>query len=104
MEINTISLGAIALKNETARQYGVVKGTITNHGAPTTIFVIQGTDTVGAAVAEPDGNFCVDGISTGTYQVLAMPDIAYHGKEIARVDVREGQSTDLGEIHLDPAV
>lgn len=79
---------------------GSIKGMIQPVAANPKILAIQGTDTAGA-FADSAGNFLIQGLDGGSYNVLFDSDSGYVDTTYTNVSVVNGQVTNMGTIDLD---
>ena len=96
MELHSID----ATKHIETTSNGAVKGVVLPCDADSSLFLIEDSETLGAAQVEADGSFCMDGVGEGTYVLLIMPNTSYCYKEVLAVQITQNGTTDLGFITL----
>ncbi len=80
-----------------AEQTTGVKGSIVPADGATMVWGINGTDTVRAAPA--NGSFALTA-KAGTWKIIIDAKDPYKDATMEKVEVKEGQITDLGEVKL----
>lgn len=78
---------------------GAIKGDLDPNAVYANIYAIKGMDTTGA-VPNSDGNFLINALDTGIYDVYINPATPYLADTILGVTVSKGSVTDLGTITL----
>jgi hypothetical protein len=78
---------------------GSIAGVVRPLEADASVFAIQGEDSVGAL---PDslGNFLIQGLDAGTYDVYFEPVEAYTDSTLTSIEVTDGQVTELDTMKL----
>ena len=80
-------------------------GSITGHVLPdnisTTVYAIQGADTIGSALTS-SGGFTVSVLPAGLYSVAFHPALDYRDTTLVNVNVTAGATTDVGSVQLTP--
>jgi hypothetical protein len=79
---------------------GAISGTVTPLLAAPAIFVIVGSDTVATAYTDAAGNFLVQGVPAGTYNVSFDPKEGYTPLLIESVIVVVGDVTNMGTVTI----
>ena len=77
-----------------------IKGTVTPADGAISAAAISGTDTLRSVIT--NGSFEIANLTPGTYSVLIEASAPYQNKVKDTVVVNEGESTDVGEIALEP--
>ncbi|HTN08369.1 carboxypeptidase regulatory-like domain-containing protein [Agriterribacter sp.] len=78
---------------------GSVKGTVKPADAAVRAWAISGTDTLKADIA--NGAFEITDAKPGTYKVIIEANAPYKNASKEGVEVKDGESTDVGEIALE---
>lgn len=79
---------------------GSISGHVLPDSAATTVFALQGADTVATTIPGADGNFVLTPLGAGNYDVAIHPAFAWKDTTIAGVAVTAQQTTSLGDIQL----
>lgn len=83
----------------TALTNGRIEGYILPVAAMSTVYVINGSDTL-SAIPGPDGYFVVSGLEAGTYKVLVEPAVMPFAAYSVNVNVNFGVVTSIGTVTL----
>ncbi len=81
---------------------GAIVGHISPAGFPTTVSVMQNGLVVASMDALSDGSFSFPGLAPGTYDVHVHPAFDFRDSDIMGVVVTSGQTTDIGQVVLQP--
>lgn len=79
---------------------GGIKGNIDPNNVSSLIYVLNGNDTLGGAIADSLGYFLINGLNAGTYNVIIDPQSPYKKDTIPSVNLTNGTIIDLGVINL----
>lgn len=78
---------------------GVLRGKVLPVESATRVFIISGTDTMQSALTA--GFFEFKQLKAGSYQLTIEAAAPYQHKTMADIQVKDGATTDLGEIQLE---
>lgn len=93
--LSIVAAGLFAFK---AITNGSVKGTVSPADAAVRAWAISGTDTLKTDVA--NGAFEIGDAKPGTYKLIIEAKAPYKNATKEGVEVKDGETTDLGEITL----
>ena len=89
---------AIAMSAFTALQSTSIKGTVTPADKAVKAWAISSSDTLSAPVN--NGSFEIQNVKAGDYSVIIEAQAPYANTRKKDVVVKDGQTTDVGEIQL----
>lgn len=78
---------------------GSIAGVVRPLEADASVFAIQGEDSVGA-IPDSLGNFLIQGLEAGTYEVYFEPVETYSDSTLTDITVTDGQVTELDTVKL----
>lgn len=79
---------------------GMISGYVQPVLAFSTVYAINGSDTVSAIPSAIDGHFTISGLASGTYQVMVVPAVVSYFSFTTSVNVQYGVISDVGTITL----
>jgi len=79
---------------------GGIEGNLNPSNVPTMIYALSGSDTLGGAISDSLGYFLINGLDSGSYDVLINPQAPYKNDTIPSNTVNRGSILDLGTINL----
>jgi hypothetical protein len=79
---------------------GAIAGTISPDSTLTTVYALQGADTLGSTITATDGHFLLGTLTPGTYSVAFDPPIGYRDTTLFGVGVTLGATTEVGTVQL----
>jgi hypothetical protein len=80
---------------------GSIKGIVDPASSRTSIFALQGLDTIAGTSTDTSGAFLIKGLAAGNYDLTLVPsDTLLQVKNIPSVGVTSGQVTNVDTIHL----
>jgi hypothetical protein len=79
---------------------GAISGSVSPASAATTIFALQGPDTLSSATTASDGTFQVSVLPAGSYLLALHPAEGFRDTTISGVAVTAGSTTSVGSIQL----
>ncbi|MEQ8623867.1 MAG: DUF4382 domain-containing protein [Vicingaceae bacterium] len=79
---------------------GGIEGHLNPNTVPTMIYALNGADTAGGAIADSLGYFLINGLDSGTYNVIINPQTPYKKDTIQSNTVNNGSILNLGTINL----
>lgn len=100
LTLAALTISAAALFSFKGMESGSVKGTVTPADKAVRAWAISEIDTLRADVRE--GAFEIKGAKAGTYNVIIEAEEPFANTRKKDVVVTEGQTTDVGEIQLQP--
>lgn len=81
---------------------GAITGQVDPAGTVTSIYALQASDTLGSAVAAPDGKFTIGVLAPGSYALAFHPVAGFRDTTVAGVSVSSRVTTDVGTVRLTP--
>lgn len=93
-----LALASVALFSFKPNTAATLKGKIAPGESVVTIWAIAGTDSLKTTAT--DGEFSFAEVKAGTYKVVAEAKAPYKNLEKEGVEVKEGETTDLGTLML----
>ncbi|MFN4315210.1 MAG: DUF4382 domain-containing protein [Chitinophagaceae bacterium] len=82
---------------------GSIKGVVVPGSFPTTVFAVQGADTITSSFTDNAGGYCLRGLPAGGYTVSFVPgDPGYRDTSIAPIAVLTGAVTNVDTMFLQP--
>ena len=81
------------------KNVGGIRGSISPAEAAPAVYALVGTDIFGASSAGQDGSFLIDGLPSGIYEIILMPDTDFPEVSLKGVQVQEG-ITEIGRIQI----
>jgi uncharacterized protein DUF4382 len=81
---------------------GEIVGHLLPENVSSTVYAIQGTDTLQTATPGSDGRFSLATLVAGAYDVAVHPAAGYRDTTLAGVSVVAGATTDVGDVQLTP--
>ena len=84
----------------TDAENGSIRGEIAPITCKTTIYAIQGTDTLTSSFPSSSGSFVLQGLNTGTYKIAAVGESPCGIKVVDNVKVEIGKATSVGKIQF----
>ena len=100
LTLAAITISAATLFSFKAFEGGSVKGTVTPAEKAVRAWAISATDTLRADIQ--NGTFEIKAAKAGTYNVIIEAQEPFANTRKKDVVVTEGQTTDVGEIQLQP--
>ena len=83
---------------------GAIWGRVVPAEASPAMYALVGSDIFGASYADDEGNFIIDGLPEGKYELIFMPEMTYEDKTLKNIDVTNGHTTHLGIVELSMSV
>ncbi|MBA3827327.1 MAG: DUF4382 domain-containing protein [Taibaiella sp.] len=81
---------------------GEISGSVLPTLAFATVYAINGTDTAAAIPSSTDGHFVINGLASGSYQLVVSPAVTTYLSYSTSVNVAYGVITNVGTITLHP--
>ena len=79
---------------------GAIAGTVSPDSTLTTVYALQGADTLGSTITATNGHFLLGTLAPGTYSVAFDPPIGYRDTTLFGVGVTVGATTEVGTVQL----
>jgi len=98
-EVGTVALSPIPPPPPTQ---GAIAGLVMPAGVPTLVSAIVSGSIVAQAMVNGDGGFSLMGLPGGSYDLFFQPSADYQMQTLSNVAVQAGQTTDIGQVALEP--
>lgn len=79
---------------------GGISGDIDPNNVNSMVYAVQNSDTLGGAMPDSLGNFLINGLEAGTYDVIIDPQSPFKKDTVSSQTVSNGSILDLGTINL----